>query len=170
MSDLQEFRQQKDQFFAHDRHSPLSSEQKQAFNGLDYYPENSALFFEKHVERAKDQQSVQMQTNTGEWRQYQKHGTFRFHVNGDEAELTVYTSGDDDYFVPFADATNGKETYGAGRYMEIHPLGGDRFLVDFNLAYNPWCAYSPYYSCPIPPAENRLDVPIEAGEKNFKNA
>jgi uncharacterized protein (DUF1684 family) len=113
---------------------------------------------------------VEMQTNTGDLRQYQKYGTFRFHVNGDEAELTVYTTGDDDYFVPFSDTTSGKETYGAGRYLEIHPLAGDRFLVDFNLAYNPWCAYSPHYSCPITPAENRLDVPIEAGEKTFKDA
>jgi hypothetical protein len=69
--------------------------------------------------------------------------------------------------VPFADATSGTETYGAGRYLELEHHHGDLYHVDFNLAYNPWCAYSPNYSCPIPPKENRLQVPIRAGEKDF---
>jgi hypothetical protein len=69
------------------------------------------------------------------------------------------------YFLPFMDATSGDETYGAGRYLEIEPLPGGKLLVDFNMAYNPYCAYNEYWSCPIPPKENRLSVPIEAGEK-----
>jgi uncharacterized protein (DUF1684 family) len=68
---------------------------------------------------------------------------------------------------PFADATSGTETYGAGRYLELEHHGGSRFHVDFNLIYNPWCAYSPDYSCPLPPKKNRLLVPIHAGEKDF---
>jgi uncharacterized protein (DUF1684 family) len=71
-------------------------------------------------------------------------------------------------FVPFADATSGTETYGAGRYLELEYHGGSRFHVDFNQAYNPWCVYSPEYNCPIPPKENRLQVPIRAGEKDFQ--
>ena len=98
---------------------------------------------------------------------YVKYGMFRFKVDGEAAELTVYVSEDGGAFVPFADATSGSETYGAGRYLELEYHGGSRFHVDFNLAYNPWCVYSPDYSCPIPPKENRLQVPIRAGEKSF---
>lgn len=168
MSDLTELRKQKDEFFAHDPHSPLEPEQRHAFTGLKYYPENPLLRFDVNVDRSTDRQVVQMQTSTGEVQDYYKYGTFGFDVDGQPATLVVYTSGDGDAFVPFADATSGRETYGAGRYLELEPLGGDRFHVDFNLAYNPWCAYSPYYSCPIPPQENRLQVPIRAGEKDFK--
>jgi uncharacterized protein (DUF1684 family) len=168
MSELTEFRKHKDEFFATDPQSPLPSEERRSFTGLKYYPENPALRFEATVTPSDDHQVVQMQTNTGEVRDYHKYGTFRFEVDGQPAELSVYSSGNGDAFVPFADATSGRETYGAGRYLDLEPLGGDRFLVDFNLAYNPWCAYSPYYSCPLPPAENRLQVPIRAGEKNFK--
>jgi uncharacterized protein (DUF1684 family) len=83
------------------------------------------------------------------------------------AELIVYQSQNGHLTVLFSDATSGVETYGAGRYLELEPLGGNQFLVDFNLAYNPWCAYSPDFSCPIPPKENRLNIPIKAGEMNF---
>ncbi len=73
----------------------------------------------------------------------------------------------DGYFLPFVDALAGKETYGAGRYLEPEPLGKGLFLVDFNLAYNPYCAYNDMWSCPISPAENHLKIPIRAGEKLF---
>mgnify|MGYP001814536646 CR=1 FL=1 len=167
MSELKRLRRQKDEFFAHDSHSPLSAEQKRTFPGLRYFPENSQLRFQDEVKRSTAEQVVHMQTNTGELREYHKYGTFGFLVNGDSAELCVYTSGDRGFFVPFADATSGQETYGAGRYVEVHSLGGERFEVDFNQAYNPWCAYSPNFSCPISPAENRLTIPIRAGEQSF---
>jgi uncharacterized protein (DUF1684 family) len=168
MSELTEIRKRKDQFFERDPHSPLSPEQKRNFTGLRYYPENPALRLDVTVERSNGHEKVQMQTNTGELRDYFKYGTFQFEVDGQEATLTVYTSGHGDAFVPFTDATSGRETYGAGRYLEPESLGDDRFHVDFNLAYNPWCVYSPHFSCPIPPAENRLQVPVRTGEKNFK--
>jgi uncharacterized protein (DUF1684 family) len=79
----------------------------------------------------------------------------------------VYYAEWGDYFVPFADATSADETYGAGRYLELEQHADGMFLADFNLAYNPYCAYSEEYSCPIPPAENRLTVPIRAGEKLY---
>ena len=167
MSALTEYRKHKDQFFKLDLHSPLSPEQKRVFTGLKYYPENPALRFDVTVERFAERQTVQMQTSTGEVRNYVKYGAFHFEVDGQPATLTVYTSGQNDVFVPFADATSGGETYGAGRYLELERLEDDRFHVDFNLAYNPWCVYSPNYSCPIPPKENRLTVPIRAGEKDM---
>jgi uncharacterized protein (DUF1684 family) len=87
-------------------------------------------------------------------------------VEGQPVELTLYKDSHG-FFLPFVDSLAGKETYGAGRYLEPEALGEGKFLVDFNLAYNPWCAYSPMYSCPLPPDENRLTVPIRAGEKDF---
>lgn len=167
MTELAKFRKEKDRFFKSDPHSPLSKEQRRGFKGLNYYPENPALRFDAEVEPFAEHVHVQMQTSTGDVQDYRKYGVFRFKVDGQPAALTVYTSEDGGAFVPFADATGGTETYGAGRYLELESLGGNRFHVDFNLAYNPWCAYSPHYSCPIPPGENRLAAPIRAGEKNF---
>jgi uncharacterized protein (DUF1684 family) len=103
-------------------------------------------------------------------RDYVNVGQIRFRVKGEEAVLQVYESEDNpgEYFVPFVDATAPQETYGAGRYLEPEQIGPDKLLVDFNLAYNPYCVYDySKWSCPIPPAENRLRVRIEAGEKNF---
>ena len=167
MFDLSDYRKQKDDFFEKDHHSPLSTDQKQDFQGLRYYPENTTLQFDTEVEPFSEKKHVQMQTSTGDLQEYLKYGKFGVEVDGVSAELTVYTSGDGEAFLPFTDFTSGKETYGAGRYLELEHLGGNQFQVDFNLAYNPWCAYSPAYSCPIPPAENRLSVPIHAGEKDF---
>lgn len=169
MNALQKSRKQKDKFFKSDPDSPLSREQRRGFKGLQYYPENPTLRFEAEVEPFDEHLHVQMQTSTGDVQEYVKYGRFRFEVDGQPAELTVYASHDGGAFVPFADATRGSETYGAGRYLELEPHGANRFHVDFNLAYNPWCAYSPRYSCPIPPKENRLAVSIRAGEKNFGN-
>jgi uncharacterized protein (DUF1684 family) len=91
-------------------------------------------------------------------------------VGDEQASLTVYAAvGGGGFFLPFMDATNGQGTYEAGRYLEIDPRPDGSFEVDFNLAYNPYCAYNEHWSCPIPPKENRLSVPIEAGEKAFEH-
>lgn len=169
MSELDDFRREKDEFFKHEIQSPLTREQKKTFAGLSYFLENPALRLEVTVTPAEAKATIQMQTSTGSVQPYQKHGRFKFTVDGQEAELTIY-AGDYGYFLPFVDALAGSETYGAGRYLEPVPLGGGKFLVDFNLAYNPYCAYNPNWSCPIPPKENRLTVPIRAGEKVFEGA
>jgi len=88
-------------------------------------------------------------------------------VEGEEASLTVY-SNEYGFFIPFVDSQAGKVTYGAGRYLDPELKEDGMLILDFNLAYNPYCAYNELYSCPIPPAENRLSVPIKAGEKNYK--
>jgi len=167
MSELTDFRREKDDFFEHDSQSPLTPEQKRSFTGLRYFPENEALRLEVQVERLFDQQPLQMQTTTGGVQSYMRHGRFKFQVDGEEAELTIYKN-ENGYFLPFVDSLAGKETYPAGRYLEPEALPGNRFLVDFNLAYNPYCAYNEMWSCPITPAENRLKVPIRAGEKLFE--
>ena len=166
MSELTEFRKEKDEFFGRHPQSPLTPDQRMGFTGLQYFPENEALRLDVKVETLKDQEPMQMQTSTGGVQTYSRHGKFQFKVDGQEAELTIYRN-ENGYFLPFVDSLAGTETYPAGRYLEPEALPGNRFLVDFNLAYNPYCAYNEMWSCPITPPENRVQVPIRAGEKLF---
>jgi uncharacterized protein (DUF1684 family) len=163
---LDEFRKAKDAFFAADPQSPLTPDQKREFKGLKYFPENPALRLELQVEEYPEKNTIQMQTSTGDVQSHIRFGVIRFSVDGHEVELTVY-SDPHGYFLPFADALAGRETYGAGRYLEPEPAGQGKLLVDFNYAYNPYCAYNDLFSCPLTPWENRLKVPIRAGEKVF---
>lgn len=169
MTDLAEFRKEKDNFFKTHPQSPLKPEQKKTFMGLNYFPENPALQLEVKVEEFPAKETITMQTSTGDVQRYQKFGRFKFTVEGQAAELTLYAS-PHGFFLPFADALAGTETYGAGRYLEPEPIGGGKFLVDFNLAYNPYCAYNENFSCPLTPRENRLKAPVRAGEKVFPGA
>lgn len=166
MTDLDEFRKEKDEFFGRHPQSPLTPEQRREFTGLAYFPENEALRLEVQVEPFAEQQPMTMQTSTGGVQEYVRYGRFKFQVDGQVAELTIYQA-NYGFFLPFVDSLAGKETYPAGRYLEPEPLPGNRFLVDFNIAYNPYCAYNEMWSCPITPAENRLKAPIRAGEKLF---
>lgn len=174
MNELQDLRDQIDDFLAHHPQSPLTRQQKDAFRGLDYYDDDHSMTFTVPVERfADDEPLMEMETSTGDRRLYRRWGRFHFTVDGTEATLTIYSDPDGtDFFLPFRDVTSGKETYGAGRYMDNHrpglqPISETEVEVDFNFAYNPYCAYNPNFSCPLPPAENWLKVPIRAGEKKF---
>jgi uncharacterized protein (DUF1684 family) len=166
MTALEDFRKQKDEFFAHDSNSPLTPEQREKFHGLNYFAENPALRLEVEVSPFEDQTLVQMPTSTGDVKSYKRYGRFKFEVEGQPAELTLFSS-PHGYFLLFVDSLAGSETYGAGRYLDPEHLEDGKFLIDFNLAYNPYCVYNDMWNCPIPPAENRLSVPIRAGEKNF---
>ena len=166
MSEIEDFRKMKDEFFAAAPDSPLSPEQKKGFHGLAYLPENPDLDMEVQVEKFPEQTTIEMQTSTGDIQRYTRYGRFHFQVDGQPAELTIYSDGSG-YFLPFVDSLAGQETYPAGRYLEPEPLPGGRFRIDFNLAYNPYCAYNDMWSCPLTPFENRLKVPIRAGEKIF---
>jgi uncharacterized protein len=167
MTDLDEFRKMKNEFFANDGQSPLTPGQKKAFMGLKYFPPNPELELEVTVDEFTDKQQVRMQTTTGEVQVYERYGKFDFSVDGDAAELTIYRDSEQNFFLPFVDNLANRETYPAGRYLEPVPLGKNRFKVDFNLAYNPYCAYNEYWSCPLTPFENHIRVPIRAGEKLF---
>lgn len=165
-SELEEFRQMKDEFFRLDPESPLTPEQKKDFAGLKYFPENPALRLELPVQRFDTPDRIEMQTSTGDVQAYTRYGRVHFQVDGQDAELTLYHDRQG-LFLPFIDVLANKETYPAGRYLEPEPLPGGKVLIDFNLAYNPYCAYNDLYSCPLTPFENRLKVPIRAGEKLF---
>ncbi len=167
MNQLEQRRKEKDRFFASDRESPLTPDQKRRFKRLSYFPENPALRIEVEVEEYREKRQVEMQTTTGDSQKHIRWGRFRFAVDGKTAELTIYQS-DHTFFLPFVDSLAGKQTYPAGRYLEPHRHEDGKFHIDFNQAYNPYCAYNDRWSCPIPPAENRLNVPIRAGEKVFR--
>ena len=169
MSELEEFRKAKDDFFRDDPRSPLTPDQRAVFNGLSYYPESTVLRIEGQLDMDVDRdEQIFMQTTTGGTQVYRRAGKVQFQIDERSAEITLYESADqEDLFVPFRDATSGKETYGAGRYLEVERPNEGRVVVDFNDAYNPYCAYNPEWSCPIPPGENWLSVAVRAGEKDF---
>lgn len=167
MNEYTLFRAQKDEFFEFDPHSPLTDEQQANFEGLNYFPVDETLRFEIAIEPFEDQKNILMQTTTGDLRNFTRYGLVQFTVEGEAAHLTVYAN-EHGYFIPFVDAQAGTETYGAGRYLDPEEIEDGKLILDFNLAYNPYCAYNELYSCPLPPAENRLKVAIKAGEKNFK--
>lgn len=166
MLTLKTFRADKDDFFARHPQSPLTQAQKRDFKGLNYFPENTALHLEVDVETSQTSENITIDTTGGQPQTYQRFGRFSFLVGGEPAELTIYKN-QNGYFLPFVDNLAGKETYPAGRYLEPEKLPNGKFLVDFNLAYNPYCAYNEKWSCPITPAENRLKVAVRAGEKLF---
>lgn len=166
MNQLERFRMDKDEYFRRASDSPLTPEQQAHFNGLDYFAANASLALELAVEMDKTGGVVLLQTSTGDVREYERFGRIRFEVEGAPAELTIFGDGDD-LFLPFVDALAGSETYPAGRYLEPRLLPNGKVLVDFNYAYNPYCAYNDRWSCPFPPPENRLKVAIRAGEKIF---
>lgn len=165
-TNLAEIRRQKDLFFKTHPQSPLTDRQRETFSSLSYYPYNPALDLHVAVTPFAQQQPVPIQTTTGDVRQYLRYGEFMFEVDGEQARLTIYET-PHGFFLPFVDASAGTETYPAGRYLDLEPedAHATRFHVDFNQAYNPYCAYSDRWNCPITPAENRLKVAIRAGEK-----
>lgn len=147
--------------------SPLLPAQQDTFTALAYFPYDSSLAFSLPLEPALDRTVLRLATSTGEPRDYVRFGALSFARGDRRHRLTVFqpTDGSGELFVPFADATNGRGTYAAGRYLDFRPTADGRYVLDFNYAYNPYCVYNPAYSCPLPPPENRLDVAVPAGER-----
>lgn len=151
MSDLELFRKHKDEFLRTHPQSPLNAEQRRAFTGLSYYPEDDGLRFHLRPEPVEGQAEVRMQTTTGGEQAYRRAAVVRFEVEGEEAILVLYAGGGPGLFLPFRDATSGKETYGGGRYLDLDPPASDGTIeVDFNVAYNPYCAYKRSLDLPAP--------------------
>ena len=168
-------RQQKDFFFASDPSSPLPEGLRASFKGLDYFPYVPAFRLRVRLLKYPTPEPIVLATSKGVPRNMVKYGRFEFEIDGVRQNLDAYRSvsagghrlEDRSLFVPFRDATSGKETYGAARYLDLEEDPSGEQILDFNLAYNPYCAYSDNYVCPFPPRENWLTVPIIAGEKNF---
>jgi uncharacterized protein (DUF1684 family) len=159
------YRAAKDKWMRENPDSPLPPDRRDTFVGLSYYPFDERYLLTVPLDRDVTPEPIIMETSTGDRREYHRAGKIRLVVDGDEAEATVFRGPDGELFLPIRDATSGKETYGAARYVEPESLDDDTVLVDLNELYNPFCAYDERFSCPLPPRENWLTIPIRAGEK-----
>ncbi|MDQ3412702.1 MAG: DUF1684 domain-containing protein [Chloroflexota bacterium] len=169
-SRLTSFRERKDQYYGSDPHSPLSEAQRTAFTGMRYYDERPDLVFELPIDTSGEDvgEHLEIPTSDGQAKHYVRAGRIRFEADGQPVTLTVFKDVERGrYFLPFRDGTSGKETYGAGRYLDPKTRPDGTLVVDFNYAYNPYCAYGEGWSCPIPPLENFARPKIEAGERRF---
>lgn len=170
--EIEGFRKDKDSFFGSESDSPIPERERGRFKGLKYFPPASDYRVNARLTMFDKPEVVTMTTSKGTIRPYLKYGVFSFELQGKKLQLHAYKAADDPHdqslFVPFADETSGKETYGAGRYLDIEEVRGDDHVLNFNLAYNPYCAYNENYVCPFPPRDNRLPVSVKAGEKNYK--
>jgi uncharacterized protein (DUF1684 family) len=155
-----------------EKESVLPPGRRKSFRGLDYYPVDSTYRFVVPFRPTAAPDTVMLAENTGRIRAQVRIGHVTVPLPVGDARLAVFRGASDDprgrLWVPFADATNGDETYEAGRYVDLSRTGDDSVVVDFNRAYNPTCVYNPEYACPLPPKENRLDARIPAGEKTPK--
>lgn len=169
---VEEFRRSKDHILRTDPDSPIS--QRHAFQGLEYFPPDPKFRVKARFVGDPRPQPLRMVTSKGVEQDYLRVGHFEFALEGQPLRLAAYRSarthghGDESLFVPFRDATSGKESYGAARYLDIPQGPPQEYILDFNMGYNPYCAYSEDYVCPLPPQENWLSVAIRAGEKAWK--
>ena len=167
---LLEFRERRDGYFVENEGSPLLPEERESFAGLEYFDPDLSLYFVGDLRVYVEPENVQMVTTSGQIREAQRAGFVAFKIDGVPHRLQVYrlTDGSGGLFLPFQDQTTGQETYPAGRYVDLVASSENGpYELDFNLAYNPSCAYggAERFVCPVTPSENRLDVRIAAGER-----
>ena len=166
------FRAEKDAFLKSAPGSPIPLDERDAFTALPYYPIAENLVFDglrPEPYTGSEPETFQIPTSDGKLRPARRAGVFTFELEGEPRRLTAYelegAHRDGRMFLPFLDATSGTETYGAGRYLDLEPDDDGTYAIDFNLAYHPSCVYASHFSCPLTPAENRLPIRIEAGER-----
>lgn len=167
---LTRFRQEKDEFVRSSKDSPFAPEAKAAFSGLNYFEPDPVFRFEARLQRYSEPDGLIMGTSKGTRQLFNRVGHFDLTMAGLSFRVHAYQSAerqDPHLFIPFRDATSGKESYGAARYLDLEVEHDDEYVVDFNYAYNPYCAYSDDYVCPLPPQENWLRVAVRAGERKF---
>ena len=167
-SEIAAARTEKDRFLAQDRESPVPANRKAELLPLRYYPIEPAFNIPAVLKPSADQQTIAMPTSAGTADQMQRVGTLEFTVKGQTLRLAAFAPAAtrvDHLFVPFRDATTGKTTYEAGRYLDLDRTATGIYQLDFNRAYNPNCYFSPTWACPLPPRENTLPIEITAGEQ-----
>ena len=163
--------------FSDKKTTPLTKKDFKKFSALDFFPIDSNYRIKAKFIRTPDEIPFEMPTTTDRKSIEVKYGEAHFNINGKQLKLSIYQNTEltlkPEYknylFLPFMDTTNGNESYGGGRYLDLETPKGDIIILDFNKAYNPYCAYNFKYSCPIPPLENHLDISIKAGVKAFKS-
>lgn len=174
--EVEQFQYKMNVEFSDKKTSPLKKKDFKEFKNLSFFPVNSSLKIVTDFERTPNEPIFEMQTTTERKPLYTQYGIANFTIDDKKFSLRIYQNQklilDPDYsdylFIPFNDLTNGANTYGGGRYIDLKTPKGNTIVIDFNLAYNPYCAYNDKYSCPIPPRANDLDIKINAGILDFK--
>jgi uncharacterized protein (DUF1684 family) len=171
IAELLQSRTEKDSFLQFSPRSPIRKEGRQASQHLKYYEISLQFVARATLHRNRSPQHLTITTTTGETRDAMDYGKLEFTLLGKKCHLSAFKfterRSEGDIFVPFTDPTSGRETYGAGRYLDLEENETGEYILDFNRAYNPYCAYNEEYSCPLPPRENRLSLAITAGEKIY---
>ncbi len=166
----------KDQLFRDKETSPIfNKKERKNFTGIKFYPPDRGMLVTAKYEPLTVEDTVEFVTSSGSLKLYAQVANLIFTLDNQTFSLPAYQGIElrkkeefEKYlFVPFTDLTSGKETYGGGRYLDLEVSDGDSLEVDFNYAYNPYCAYTDGYSCPIPKPESRLSISILAGEKLY---
>ena len=173
VDELTAMRADRDRYFVDDPASPLTAEARESFAGLDYYAPNEAFYFVGEIEFLRAPEPLTMTTTAGQQREAERVGVLHFSADSERYSLQVYRLLDSEgLFLPFQDATTGSETYDAGRYINLVPTSprGGPWVLDFNRAHNPSCAYGDpeRFACPVTPPANRLALRIEAGERGYE--
>ncbi len=177
VKDSKKFQQKLDKEFANKEKSPLTEDDFKTFKALDFFPIDSSYIVTAKLKFHENSESFQMKTTTERLPVYKLYATASFKIKGVDYKLEIYQNQkliltddfEDFLFLPFTDKTNAETSYGGGRYIDLKLPEGDTIIIDFNMAYNPYCAYNGKYSCPIPPKANHLDTEINAGVKAYGN-
>lgn len=175
LKSIQDFRSRINSEFKDPEESPLTKEAFKTFKSLEFFSIDTSFVVEAKFVRTPYESPFKMQTSTFRMPFYVKYGELYFNLKGQKLKLNVYQSQElstseeykDYLFLPFTDKTNGITSYGGGRYVDLKIPEGSTITLDFNKAYNPYCAYSGRYSCPVPPSENNLDIAIPVGVKKY---
>ncbi|MFV0208134.1 DUF1684 domain-containing protein [Empedobacter falsenii] len=175
---IQKYQTELASFYTNPETTPLVDEEKTNFKGITFFPINEKYRVKANFTPIKDGKVIPFPTSAKKIKNYKEYGTITFTIDDMEQTLTIYQSYpimekyEESLFLPFMDETNGVTSYGGGRYLDLNTkdFGGNsnEVTIDFNQAYNPYCAYSKHYNCPIPPANNVLDVEINAGVSYHK--
>ena len=173
-NDLTPFQREINDFFKDASVSPLKKRDLKNFRGLDFFTYDSTYLVTAKLTKTPKEKPFMMLTTTDMVVEYIKYGTVSFELLNNQYSLDIYKNLEDpnerdNLFLPFLDDTNGNESYGGGRYINLSIPQVDNLIIDFNSAFNPYCVYDEKYSCPIVPRENYIPLEIKAGVKNFLN-
>ncbi|MEM1259843.1 MAG: DUF1684 domain-containing protein [Bacteroidota bacterium] len=170
-----DYQEERNEEFRNPKTSPLPDRYRKDFEGLDFFPADTTYIISARFERTPNTQPFQMPSTTDERTWEVVYGVVHFELNDRVHQLEVYQGlelrnrkGFKDYlFLPFLDLTNGEETYGGGRYLDLRIPNSDTLVIDFNKAYNPYCVYNKKYSCPLVPRQNFMNTKVMAGVRDF---
>ena len=162
---IKNLRNDKDSYLKKDTASPLKD--KKDFKGLKYFEVNPNFKITGKIDKVTSGQTINISMTGGEVEEYEAYGNVKFEIEGVKCALKIFKTPEGNLFLPFKDLTSNKETYGAGRYLDfgVNDVKNNQITIDFNKAYHPYCAYNQTFTCPVPPAENTLNVAVKAGER-----